>query len=286
MLARPCRSPPGRVRRGCPPGMTDLRGAGGASYARFNAPGPCRIPSERPGNPFFGADCPGGCVQSRPERPLRRSRAPRARRMSRRVTRSSVISAVDPQVEQADHLGGVVDGPDVHPLAAARGRRPPGRGDHRSGPTRSGTWAQGTSGGASRWAAGCTAAQPQPDHLAGAQRRAQPGTHSPAVPRPAGGAENEATHTRSTAPVRCKVSRQRADGAGLLDVDVEPDVGPAAQQVLEQRDRLDAADPRRAPPSDQGSRATVPRLSVTRSRVWSWNASSTPSAVAWTSVSR
>ena len=55
--------------------------------------------------------------------------------------------------------------------------------------------------------------------------------------------ENEATQTRSSddgAPDRLD---QRPDGAPLLHVDVQPDVRPAAQQVLQQGDRLAAADP-------------------------------------------
>ena len=78
---------------------------------------------------------------------------------------------------------------------------------------------------------------------------------------------------------------QRLDRAVVLRVDVDPGVGEAAEQVLEQRDRLPAVDPGLGHDA-WGRRAISPVRSVTRSRWSSWKASSTPSAVTWTSVSR
>ncbi len=55
--------------------------------------------------------------------------------------------------------------------------------------------------------------------------------------------ENEVTQTRSQVPVRRDHLGQRPDDRGVLHVDVEPHVGPGAEQVGQQRDRLGAADP-------------------------------------------
>ena len=84
--------------------------------------------------------------------------------------------------------------------------------------------------------------RPQQCHPAGAERGAQAGSELPTYGGKAPLREGRDAHPveRAGPPHRLD---QRADGAGVLDVDVDPDVGPGAQDVLEQRDRLPAADP-------------------------------------------
>ena len=96
---------------------------------------------------------------------------------------------------------------------------------------------------------------------------------------------NEPMQTRSTASSAASDVDERLDRGVVLRVDVDAQVGPRAEQVLEQRDRLAAVDLRLAHDPTTAARRCRPVRSVTRSRTSSWNASSTPSAVTCTSVS-
>ena len=97
--------------------------------------------------------------------------------------------------------------------------------------------------------------------------------------------ENEVMQTRSQAAVRRSTAASGPHRGPVLDIDVEAHVRPGAEQVLQQRDRFRPADP-------GGGHVAVRELrdppggAVTRSSVLSWKATSIPSAVAWTSVSR
>ena len=70
--------------------------------------------------------------------------------------------------------------------------------------------------------------------------------------------ENEAMQTRSNAPARPQHLGQRRDAPAVLDVDVEARIGPGAEQVGQQRDRLGAADPGRRPPPGRAARQMRP----------------------------
>ena len=68
---------------------------------------------------------------------------------------------------------------------------------------------------------------------------------------------NAPMHTRSTASHFCEHLDQRLDRAVVLRVDVDAHVGPGAEQVLEQRDRLAAVDlAPRARPTTAARRST------------------------------
>lgn len=78
---------------------------------------------------------------------------------------------------------------------------------------------------------------------------------------------------------------ERADDGGVLEVDVDAGVREGAEDVL-QAGMGSAPSMRAFWTSVKGSRAMAPVRSVTRSRVRSWKATTTPSAVACASVSR
>ena len=85
--------------------------------------------------------------------------------------------------------------------------------------------------------------QPQRGHPARAQRGADRGPNSrrAAAIR---ASENDARQIRSATVEPADRADQRRQDPGRLDVEVEPDVRPGAQQVLQPHDRLPAADAR------------------------------------------
>ena len=113
--------------------------------------------------------------------------------------------------------------------------------------TLTGIWAQRTDARLSRSArarpAGRAAAPPR---SRAARWPCTPAWAAAAGPRASRRAENEVTQTRSQAAVRLSTLGQRPHRGLILHVDVEPGSGPRAEQVLQQRDRLGAADPRGA----------------------------------------
>ena len=205
----------------------------------------------------------------------------------RSVSSRSVIMPSTPRSSSRCISAGVVDRPDVHPLAAAVGEPDQARRDHPERPDPVGDL------GARGLAAAARPARPrrvrgggpQQRHPAGAQRGAQAGSAAARRTAASRRSENDATQTRSSAPVRRTASTSGPMALASLTSMLTRTSGQVPEQVLEQRDRLAAADPGR-PHRVQGSSATRPARSVTRSRVRSWKASSTPSAVACTSVSR
>ena len=190
---------------------------------------------------------------------------------------------VDAEVEQADHLARVVDGPHVHVHAPAGGPRRPASAVTTGGvAVGGGSWAQGAGRlvdllGRRRRPARA-ASEP-----AGPERRADAGQGGPDPGDALVGERADADPVDGVGAAQDL--DQRLDGGVVLGVDVDPQVGPGAEQVLEQRDGLDAVDPGLAAPPTTGSSAMAPVRSVTRSSTSSWNASSTPSAVTCTSVS-
>ena len=113
-----------------------------------------------------------------------------------------------------------------------------------------------------------------------------PAAGAAAGTRAAGGPTNEPTSTRSQRRARLDEVGERPDRAVGLDVDVEAGVGELVEQLGQRRDLLAAADQRAPHLVVRSARRSRPAWSVTRSRTVSWKASSTPSLVACTSVSR
>ena len=118
-------------------------------------------------------------------------------------------------------------------------------------PWRTGTWAQ-AAGSAPDGEAG--ARHPQADRAERPERGAQAGAHGPAQPgQPAVG---EGPHAHPLDAARAlEDGGQGPDGGVVLGVDVHPQAGPGAEQVLEQGDGLGPSHLRlRAPPTTAARR--------------------------------
>ncbi|GMA25905.1 hypothetical protein GCM10025864_36640 [Luteimicrobium album] len=156
---------------------------------------------------------------------------------------------VDAQVEQPPHLGGVVDRPHVDlPSRPVRGGEGPRVDDvHRTLSHRdleAVDVAQGAGHPGRRPHAG---PQQEPDHLALPGRR-RDGTAQAGDGRASSG---DRERRDADAVVRVRPLDGLGDGShpGLtLDVDVDPQVGPGAEQVVEPRHGFGPADP--GPPDD------------------------------------
>ena len=191
---------------------------------------------------------------------------------------------VDPEVEQLVHLAGLVDGPHVHRAGRRRARAheagawPPGPpaavGHLQRGPAA----AARASGGPGQ---NCSAATSGGDAAVG-----DPAGRECLRNRRIRRGEKDPTHTRSWAG---RGSSSRASGrtaaAALMSM-----LNRTRREPLEQRPPWSGSAPgrRSARPATSTSPASssLPVRSVTRSSAASWKASSTPSRVACTSVSR
>ncbi|PSK98003.1 hypothetical protein CLV63_10651 [Murinocardiopsis flavida] len=150
--------------------------------------------------------------------------------------------AVDPRVEQPPHDPGVVDGPHVHLHP-----QPVGGGDEV--PAEQGETVVGRRDLRARHPAACERAQCRRE-----RRQAQPrdvdrparGRHRvvEAAPRPLQPPLVEGAHAHPVPRAgAAQYPLQRADRAVGLEVDVEPRLGPGAEQVLKDGDGFAAADP-------------------------------------------
>ena len=243
-----------------------------------------RRPRQRP-----ASGRPGRRVAGRARRAGRRGhdQSPRPTSTSFRVSGRSVKMPSTPRSTQPLDGRLVVDGPHVHLLAAPVGRRTrPGGGDPDRAPADPGRQRhlQGRRGGVEDpGEPGREAVQHDPARAGGRRRRGAPSRRRSRCSR---AGENELTHTRSYASCSPIASGEQVDRRLGLGVDVE--AGRRGRPRAARR-RWGSGRARRS--GRRASSATVrsadgARTVVTRSSSGSWKASSPPSGVAWTSVSR
>ncbi len=192
---------------------------------------------------------------------------------------------IDAEVEELVHLLGLVDGPHVHVGATTVGVTHQRTRDHREpSPSMRHLKGRDPSSGEPPGRPPRGQRQEQGDLRRAGRRGHLPAAGAPERIQPPLGERADADPV--VAPGVVEQLRQRLDGRGRLDVDVEPAVRELLEQLGHRRYGVLAGDPRGRAPRQAVSRARTPCRSVTRSSTGSWKASSTPSLVAWTSVSR